>query len=636
MADVCDPAQPSSGGFGGWLHRVRAGRDITVTTNHHHYRTVATGHSPHRVIGQIPQQPKHFVIRPQLDMIRTMVGRSPLVVIATGMRGVGKTQLAAAIAREKIGARSGLVAWVDAETVETAQAGLAEVAERLGVADPDGDPLVSARRLRDHLSARSEPGLLVFDNATDPDQIRALLPAAGGTRVLITTIDHAFTALGESIDIDHYKREESVRFLSAATGLADTTAAALIAESLGDLPLALAAAAATISGRRLDYTRYQTLLTERRLPDVLARRAGQDYPRSVVQAILLSIDTVTIRTADPGLDRTVTWLLGVMAMLSPAGVRRAVLPDNEGRLDEALERCAAASLLSWSTDGHSMIMHQLVARVLREYAQSIGEANILVEAAVTVIEPHLFEANFAWERRQEGVDLIDQIDAIWQVGLPAATPELAERMCELRLWGTRQLTESVNLTRALTFGHDTYSSCERIFGPDHPCTLGSRNDLATIYHSAGQLDEAISLHETALRDQERVLGPEHPDTVISRNNLAVAYQSAGQLDKAIPLLEGILCDWGRVLGPEHPATLASCHNLATAYQLAGQFDKAIVLLQTALDERAKIFGADHAQTLSCHSTLASTYQSAGNLSKAISLHETTLRDRERVLGSDHP
>jgi hypothetical protein len=64
-------------------------------------------------------------------------------------------------------------------------------------------------------------------------------------------------------------------------------------------------------------------------------------------------------------------------------------------------------------------------------------------------------------------------------------------------------------------------------GSDNPSTLTSRNNLASAYESAGQLDRAIPLHEQTLTDRERILGPNHPDTLTSRNNLANAYRSAG-------------------------------------------------------------------------------------------------------------
>ena len=65
----------------------------------------------------------------------------------------------------------------------------------------------------------------------------------------------------------------------------------------------------------------------------------------------------------------------------------------------------------------------------------------------------------------------------------------------------------------------------------------TRNNLATAYQAAGQLDEAIPLLESTLADRKRILGPDDPDTLMSWNNLATAYQAAGRLDEAIQLYE---------------------------------------------------------------------------------------------------
>jgi hypothetical protein len=45
---------------------------------------------------------------------------------------------------------------------------------------------------------------------------------------------------------------------------------------------------------------------------------------------------------------------------------------------------------------------------------------------------------------------------------------------------------------------------------------------------AGYVAEAIPLFEQALAALERVFGPDHPYTMRSRNNLALAYRDAGR------------------------------------------------------------------------------------------------------------
>jgi tetratricopeptide (TPR) repeat protein/uncharacterized membrane protein (UPF0136 family) len=596
------------------------------------------------VVGELPREPAAFVTRDQLgDLERALQGSRVGVVCAlTGLRGVGKTHVAAAYARARIADGWGLVGWVDAETTDSLVGGLARVAEALGVADSDGDSLKSAENLRGHLQSRRAPGLLVLDNALEPDVVRRFLPAVGSTQIVITTGESAFSTFGQPVEVGQFSRDQSLGYLRERTGLEDGEGAARVANELGDLPLALASVASTVVGPPpLSYGEFLEEFSAFPVEKVLGRHVGQDYPRSTAAALLLSVRRVE---GDDPTGLTATLLRG-LSVLSADGVELELLgglagdagPQSRRALRDALARCTSGSLVTWSTTGDVVLMHRLLARVLRDRDDTAQRLHETVNVALDQLTPRLFDERQAWSRRDEGNRLAGHVESLWDsVARQIGSLDLTEQLLAARGWAVRQLRAAADLPPAIDLGRRVATDSDRVLGADHPQTLASRNNLAGAYESAGRLAAAIPLYEQTLTDAVRVLGADHPQTLASRNNLAGAYESAGRLEAAIPLYEQTLTDAERVLGADHPQTLASRNNLAGAYQSAGRLAAAIPLYEQTLTDRERVLGADHPQTLASRNNLAGAYQSAGRLEAAIPLYEQTLTDAERVLGADHP
>ena len=203
---------------------------------------------------------RHFIGRADLlEMLAARLAqgrRTAISQAATGMGGVGKTQLAAEYAY-RYQDLFDVVWWVRAETVATLVADYAELATALELPErqqsSQSAALVAARTWLES----NDRWLLILDNAPDPSTdlgfgleslaLRSLglqtvvdcLPRQSRGQVVVTSRSVGWAEVADPIYVDVLRPDEAIAFLLARTGSPDTEGAGRVAEQLGYLPLAL-------------------------------------------------------------------------------------------------------------------------------------------------------------------------------------------------------------------------------------------------------------------------------------------------------------------------------------------------------------------------------------------------------------
>src|ERR1700727_2561557 len=93
------------------------------------------------------------------------------------------------------------------------------------------------------------------------------------------------------------------------------------------------------------------------------------------------------------------------------------------------------------------------------------------------------------------------------------------------------------------------------------------------------------MNQRALNKREEVLGKEHPETITSVSNLASVLQDQGKYQEAEVLYRQALEGREKMLGKEHPETLVSISKLALVLQNQGKYQEAEAMNRRALDRR---------------------------------------------------
>ncbi|MCF2531894.1 tetratricopeptide repeat protein [Yinghuangia soli] len=654
--------------------RGHAGRDLVQIAGDQHVYPAADPVVEWPVwVGEVPKLATAFQPRKRVSGQARKAYQAGRDVVLSGSGGVGKSQLAAFLARElrdqKRTKRTGLdvLVWAPAAGIDQVITAYAEAAAQLrlpGVSDDN--QVAAARAFLAWLGGTRRRWMVVLDNIADPAAVQEWWPDTGSGRgwvVAATRRDHAMLSGQRRIvlEVGTYTKEEVAAYVrrrltdAGYASLYDPGHAGELTRDLGRLPLAVGHAAAYMINKRCTTGDYLARLrrADVRLAELLPAGADtENYGIPVTTSLLLSLDAVeeadTTRLARPLLQLasltdplghpgrlwTTTDALSHLRTARPPRrrwLRRAYPPVTIEQVHSALELLRTYALITQDTADAPIRMHALTARAVRE---SIVPGRLpamakAVAAALAGLWPshHVYET---WE--------LSALLRANTVHLDACTrPVLwvpAVHVCIRRV--SRSLTEAGLYRQALAYDEAMVAYCQANLGADNPDTLHARSSLAASYGAVGRSGEALESGERLLADFERVLGADDPDTLGLRHNLANFHDQAGRHQEGLELRKRLLADYERVLGPDHPDTLCARGDLAGSYGAVGRTKKSVNLYERVLDQHERMLGPDHPDTLRVRHNLAVAYGEAGRVQDATELLEQVAEDYDRVLGSDHP
>jgi hypothetical protein len=512
--------------------------------------------------------------------------------------------------------------------------------------------------------------------------------------VLITSRNTTWGKRAESVHVDVFRRRESIAHLIGRVPTIAADDANRVAEMLGDLPIAIAAAAAWLADTGAPVTEYLRQL-EKRGPSVPSAEdnweASWDLSlarlreRSAAAYRLLQLCSVVAPEISVDLvynDELARALVPLDPTASEQIVRQALVGQITRlsliRLD--LQRTERSRNREPDQRGQVQI-HRLLQHVVRsrmnpeELEDTRHQIHLMLAASrpdgevddpgtwprFRLLWPHLVPSeavscqNESVRRLlidrirylgrigdlQRGQEEAEAIEAHWTALLSELTDEsqqitLRRQLLHLRFNLANILRDRGQFQNARRLDEDVLAEQRELLGPTHPHTLMTAGSYAADLRGLGEYAKALEQDKETYAAWIDIFGEDNPRTLNAMSNLAVSYRLTGDFRNARERDEQVYRRRNAFLPEHHPTTLQSASAIGRDLREAGEYERSVDRLRGVANTIADVYGPDSRDALTAKANLAVSLRSAGRPVDADELLETAYDRLTETLGTRSP
>ncbi|WP_261808538.1 FxSxx-COOH system tetratricopeptide repeat protein [Nonomuraea sp. C10] len=603
-----------------------------------------TGAGDHPEVWKVPPRNKNFTGREELlNRLRSDIAGKVTAVVPHalyGLAGVGKTQAAVEYAH-RFRQHYDLVWWVPADQPGLVRTTLAQLAPRLGLPEPSAMGIEEAAAAVLDALRRGVPysaWLLIFDNADEPADFTDVIPSEGPGHVLVTSRNHRWENVVDTVAIDVFQREESVQFFKRRMRRAITDEdATRLADALGDLPLALEQAAALQTETGMPTDEYLRLLEER-TSRLLSEGKPIEYRHSMTAAWELSMAQLKKQSPEA------MELLRCCAFFGPEPIPRAVFAPVEGpvraqtaelvadpiRLGRAIGKLNKYALVRIDNESRlrTLQVHRLIQALVREELRPEEHQSIRSEVHSLLVgwAPSDLDVPAAWAR----------YDAL----LPHIAPA---KVAESLRPGVRDFALNVVNYLSASGNHVSMREHVRVFreqwtrdsGPEDVYVLKATKAEGDLLRYLGKYNEAFELNTRTLASLRQAVGNENPETLALLNGIGADLRAKGLFREAREHDTNSVNLHKKVLGPGHVRTLRAMNNLAIDHGLLSDYWKAREILEEALRTQQGERQDQTGTVLNLWNSLSRAVRGCGEYEEACDIGHDALAYGQEQLDADH-